>query len=82
LKKGEHTKVKCSSGGHWRCPFSIWGGGCIEDKKGKPRKEKNFQEVVKEFDKYFHDPEQFYKIFSELGFSYVDDGCDGACDHC
>jgi len=50
--------------------------------KGKPKKEKNFQEVVKEFDKYFHDPDQFYKIFSELGFSYVDDGCNGACDHC
>ncbi len=43
-------------------------------KTGKPKKEKNFQEVVKEFDKYFHDPDQFYKIFSELGFSYVDDG--------
>jgi hypothetical protein len=52
------------------------------DKKGKPKKEKNFQEVVKEFDRYFHDPDQFYKIFSELGFSYVDDGCNGACDHC
>jgi adenylate cyclase class IV len=42
--------------------------------KRKPKKEKNFQEVVKEFDKSFHDPDQFYKIFSELGFSYVDDG--------
>jgi hypothetical protein len=50
--------------------------------KGKLKKEKNFQEVVKEFYKYFHDPDQFYKIFSELEFSYVDDGCDGACDHC
>ena len=52
------------------------------DKKGKPKKKKDFQEVVKEFDKYFHDSDQFYKIFSELGFSYVEDDCNGACDHC
>ena len=52
------------------------------DKKGKPKKKKDFQEVVKEFDKYFQDPDQFYKIFSELGFSYVEDDCNGACDHC
>jgi hypothetical protein len=52
------------------------------DEKGKPKKKKDFQEVVKEFDKYFHDPDQFYKIFSELGFSYVEDDCNGACDHC
>jgi ssDNA-specific exonuclease RecJ len=42
--------------------------------KGKPKKDKSFQEVVKEFDRYVHDPDQFHKIFSELGFSYVDDG--------
>lgn len=52
------------------------------DKKGEPKKKKDFHEVVKEFDKYFHDPNQFYKIFSELGFSYVEDDCNGACDHC
>ena len=52
------------------------------DKKGKPKKKKDFQEVVKDFDKYFHDPDQFYEIFSELGFSYVEDDCNGACDHC
>ena len=50
--------------------------------KGKPKKDKSFQEVVKEFDGYVHDPDQFHKIFSELGFSYVDDGCDGDCDGC
>jgi len=28
------------------------------------------------------DPEQYGKIFSELGFTYVDDGCDGECESC
>jgi hypothetical protein len=50
--------------------------------KGGPRKDKTFPEVVREFDEYVHDPDQFHKIFSELGFSYVDDGCDGDCDAC
>ena len=45
--------------------------------KGKPKKDKSFKEVVKEFDRYIHNPDQFHKIFSELGFSYVDDDCDG-----
>lgn len=40
--------------------------------KGKPKKEKNFQEVIKEFDKYFHDLNQFHKIFSELEFGDVE----------
>jgi 6-phosphogluconate dehydrogenase (decarboxylating) len=50
--------------------------------KGKPKEQKSFQEVVKEFDEYVHDPDQFYKIFSELGFSYVDGGCSGGCNGC
>ncbi len=44
--------------------------------------ELTFKEKLEKFEQYFHDPEQFYKIFSELGFSYVDDGCTGACECC
>jgi len=29
-----------------------------------------------------YDPKQFSKIFSELGFSYVDDGCEGDYPRC
>jgi hypothetical protein len=47
-----------------------------------PEKELSFEEKVEKFDKYMHDPEQFNKIFSELGFSYVDDWCEGNCPHC
>jgi ssDNA-specific exonuclease RecJ len=27
-------------------------------------------------------PKEFHKIFTELGFTYVDDGCDGYCPEC
>jgi len=29
-----------------------------------------------------NDPEQHHKIFTELGFTYVEDGCDGFCPQC
>jgi len=50
--------------------------------KKKPNDEMTFKERVEKFEKYCGDPEQYYKIFSELGFSYVDDGCDGYCPEC
>ena len=59
--------------------------------KNKPQKETSasnndlsseFKNRVKEFEQYFNDPEQFNKIFTELGFTYVDDGCDGFCPEC
>ena len=37
---------------------------------------------VEKFEQYFNDPEQFNKIFTELGFTYVEDGCDGFCPEC
>jgi hypothetical protein len=42
----------------------------------------NFNDTVKEFGKYYNDPEQHHKIFTELGFTLVDDGCDGFCPEC
>ncbi|MBM4135818.1 MAG: hypothetical protein FJ241_03195 [Nitrospira sp.] len=53
--------------------------------KGNLDKEKlrtQFKNRVEKFDKYFNDPEQFHKIFTELGFIYVEDGCDGFCPEC
>ena len=47
-----------------------------------PEKELSFNEKVEKFGEYMHDPEQYGKIFSELGFTYVDDGCEGDCDVC
>lgn len=41
-----------------------------------------FRDTVEKFEQYFNDPEQFHKIFTELGFTYVDDGCDGFCPEC
>ena len=41
-----------------------------------------FKDTVKKFEKYCNDPEQFHEIFTELGFIYVDDGCDGFCPEC
>ena len=48
----------------------------------KKRPEMTFDERVKKFEEYDRNPEQQYKIFSELGFTYVDDGCDGYCPDC
>jgi hypothetical protein len=47
-----------------------------------PEKELSFNEKVEKFGEYMHDPEQHNKIFTELGFTYVDDGCEGDCDAC
>ncbi len=42
----------------------------------------HFKDTVENFEEYYNDPEQFHKIFTELGFTYVDDGCDGFCPEC
>lgn len=34
------------------------------------------------FDIYYNDPDQFHKIFTELGYSLVVDNCDGYCPDC
>ncbi len=41
-----------------------------------------FRDTVEKFDKYFNDPEQFHEISTELGFTYVNNGCDGCCPEC
>jgi hypothetical protein len=47
-----------------------------------PEKKLSFEEKVEKFGEYMHDPEQHGKIFSELGFAYVEDGCGGNCEIC
>jgi len=47
-----------------------------------PEKELSFEEKVEKFGEYMHDPEQHGKIFSELGFTFVDDVCEGECESC
>lgn len=42
----------------------------------------SFRDRVEKFEKYYNDPEQFNKIFTELGFTYIEDGCDGFCPEC
>jgi hypothetical protein len=34
------------------------------------------------FERYHNDPDQYHKIFTELGFSYMADDCDGICKDC
>ena len=48
----------------------------------KPKKEMNFKERVEKYEQYSKDPQEFHKMFTELGFTYVDDGCDGYCPEC
>ena len=48
----------------------------------KSNKELNFEETIKKFNQYFMNPKEFNKIFTELGFSYVEDGCGGNCIKC
>lgn len=44
--------------------------------------EKNFRKRVELFECYYQDPDQHHKIFTELGFSYIVDDCDGNCLDC
>lgn len=49
----------------------------------KPEKELSMQERIQKFDEYFESEKDHGKIFSELGFSYVeDDGYEDYCDNC
>jgi len=41
-----------------------------------------FHDKVEKFEEYFNDPDQEHKIFTELGFKLVEDGCDGFCPEC
>jgi hypothetical protein len=42
----------------------------------------DFKRRVELFERYYNDPDQYHKIFTELGFSYVVDDCDGYCSDC
>jgi hypothetical protein len=54
----------------------------MKDNLSKKALRAHFKDTVEKFDQYFNDPEQFNEIFTELGFIYVNDGCDGFCPKC
>ena len=54
----------------------------MEDDLNKEALRKYFHKAVEKFEQYYNDPAQHDKIFTELGFTYVDDGCDGFCPEC
>jgi hypothetical protein len=41
-----------------------------------------FLDRAKLFEHYHDDPEKYHQIFTELGFAYVADECDGYCPEC
>jgi hypothetical protein len=47
-----------------------------------PTKELSMTSKIEKFAEYFRDPEENHKIFTELGFSFVDDSCGGWCPNC
>jgi len=47
----------------------------------KPEGEK-FKKRVELFERYHNDPDQHHKLFTELGFSYIINYCDGNCADC
>ena len=48
----------------------------------KPQNEMSFEDQVKLFTMFYKSPGEFSKIFTELGFTYVKDGCNGNCIPC
>ncbi len=58
--------------------------GIIKDNKSihNENLSSEFKKRVEKFERYYDDPEQHHKIYEELGFMYVDDGCDGFCPEC
>lgn len=47
----------------------------------KPEDEK-LKKRIELFDRYHNDPDQYHKLFTELGFSYMVDECDFNCVDC
>ena len=45
-----------------------------------PGKKIGFEGMVKKYDEYIHGPERFNKMYSELGYSCVDDKCEAPRD--
>lgn len=54
----------------------------MEEDIDKEALRKHFNETVEKFEKYYNDPDHHHKIFTELGFTLVEDGCDGFCPQC
>ena len=54
----------------------------MKDNLDKEALKASFRKRVEKFEQYFNDPEQFNKIFTELGFTYVDDRYDSFCSEC
>lgn len=50
--------------------------------EGDEEEDSAFRERVKCFEAYSRSELDYPKIFSELGFTFVDDGCDGCCPEC
>lgn len=46
-----------------------------------PEDEK-LKKQIELFDRYHNDPDQHHKLFTEFGFSYMADECDGNCTDC
>jgi hypothetical protein len=49
--------------------------------RDKPEDEK-IKKRIELFDRYHNAPDQYHKIFTELGFSFMVDECDGNCPDC
>ncbi len=54
----------------------------MKKKHNKETIQAYFNETVEKFEQCWNNPDQFSNIFTELGFTYVDDGCDGFCPEC
>lgn len=54
----------------------------MKDGLNKEALKKYYHKTLEKFKQYYNDPEQHHKILTELGFTYVDDGCDGFCPEC
>ena len=48
----------------------------------KAHRESNVTEIVKKFNPHLMNPKEFKKIFTELGFSPLEDECGGNCIKC
>lgn len=58
------------------------GGGVSFGPGGEADEASIFRRRVELFDVHSRDELAYPKIFSELGFTFVDDGCDGYCPEC
>lgn len=54
----------------------------MKENRYKDALKKYYKNIIRQFDAYSIDPDDFNRIFTELWFTHVEEGCEGFCLEC